>query len=330
MIKKPLFSFDNVNSTGLDTVPLNATIIIEDSSSGANEPESPKLIYIFDQTNITGSTTIGYLLSNLTNQWAELGGSGEGVRDVTKATATAGQTVFSCTYDDADNTDVFLNGVKMLQTDQYTLTSGNTLTLESGAQVGDFVEVLSFYTIDYPVTDADTLDSFNGTYYLDWDNFTDTPSTLAGYGLDAVAAPLASPTFTGTVTLPSGTDTVVKDTSPTLGGNLDMYDKYIIGLMGYQYTSTSANLDLVQGNIFYINVTGNFTQTFSNEPTSGKTTIISVELQNAGAHTITWDTNIKWAGGTAPGFTTSGKDIVTLYTRDGGINWYGSAQLDYS
>ncbi len=102
------------------------------------------------------------------------------------------------------------------------------------------------------------------------------------------------------------------------------------GVSTYNYTSTSTNIDLSNGNSFYINCTANLTQTFSNIPSSGKTVIITLELYDAGDFTITWDSSINWANGTVPTFTSDGTDIVTMYTRDSGTNWHASAQLGYA
>jgi hypothetical protein len=51
------------------------------------------------------------------------------------------------------------------------------------------------------VVSADQLDGFDGPYYLNWNNFTNTPSTLAGYGIidAALATDLGNFTFTGSV-----------------------------------------------------------------------------------------------------------------------------------
>ncbi len=62
--------------------------------------------------------------------------------------------------------------------------------------------------------DADTLDAQQGSYYLNYSNFTNTPTipSLSGYATEsfvntalAVKAPLASPTFTGSPTAPTPT-----------------------------------------------------------------------------------------------------------------------------
>ena len=45
-------------------------------------------------------------------------------------------------------------------------------------------------------TDADTLDGFDSPYFLDWTNFTNTPTTLAGYGITDAASATSTTTFT--------------------------------------------------------------------------------------------------------------------------------------
>ncbi len=142
MTRKPTFSFNDTDEVGIDQVPLNALILIEDDSEPANGTGSPKLIYLNDKTSIDGATTISELLA-LTTQWNEVGG-GSLSRSVYNFTATAAQTVFTITYDTATNTDVYLNGVKMIDAEQYTLSGNDTLTLENGAQAGDLIELIAF------------------------------------------------------------------------------------------------------------------------------------------------------------------------------------------
>lgn len=62
-------------------------------------------------------------------------------------TATAGQTVFACNYE--DRVDVFINGVLLSDAD-FTATNGTSITLTSGATVGDIVQIDGFSkTVNY-------------------------------------------------------------------------------------------------------------------------------------------------------------------------------------
>lgn len=87
--------------------------------------------------------------------------------------------------------------------------------------------------------------------------------------------------------------------------------------------ASSVNFDLSTGNIFYKTITGSTVFTKTNVPISGKTVGFTLELTNGGSAALTWTSlgTVTWAGGTIPTFTTSGLDIIELYTRDGGTTW---------
>ena len=71
------------------------------------------------------------------------------------------------------------------------------------------------------------------------------------------------------------------------------------------------------------NVTGAATLTITGVPNDGKAYGMTFELNNAGTN-ITWPASVTWLG-TAPTLRASGVSMVTLVTRNGGTNWYGSA-----
>jgi len=58
--------------------------------------------------------------------------------------ATAGQTLFSFTYT-AGYLDVFLNGVKLRNTEDFAATNGNTVVLVTGATDGDEIDMVALY-----------------------------------------------------------------------------------------------------------------------------------------------------------------------------------------
>ncbi len=119
---------------------------------------------------------------------------------------------------------------------------------------------------------------------------------------------------------------------------IDMDDKILQKpvLKDYGETLVSANsgttytIDLTAGNVHKITLTGSCTFTFSNPPTSGTGGSLSLILiqDGTGSRTATWPASVKWAGGTAPTLTTTattGTDILTFITTDGGTIWYGFA-----
>lgn len=79
-------------------------------------------------------------------------------------------------------------------------------------------------------------------------------------------------------------------------------------------------LDVSTGSYFKAQATGNRTITLTNPPASDVAEIV-IEGVNFGAHTITWPSSVKWPGGVAPTFTTSGTDIIVGVTRDAGATW---------
>lgn len=60
--------------------------------------------------------------------------------------------------------------------------------------------------------------------------------------------------------------------------------------------------------------------------TSTGAVFATLRITNGGS-LVTWASNIKWPGGTAPSLTASGTDILTFYTDDSGTNWYGALAM---
>ena len=63
-------------------------------------------------------------------------------------TATSGQTIFATSGYTPGYVDVWLNGVKLVNGDDFTATNGSDVVLTSGAAAGDTVEVLAFTSFD--------------------------------------------------------------------------------------------------------------------------------------------------------------------------------------
>ena len=86
------------------------------------------------------------------------------------------------------------------------------------------------------------------------------------------------------------------------------------------------DINLANGNVVTATVdTSANTFTFSNPPASGKCGSFTLILTNGGSQTVNWPAAVDWAGGTSPTLTTSGVDVLTFTTVDGGTIWYGFA-----
>ena len=46
-------------------------------------------------------------------------------------------------------------------------------------------------------------------------------------------------------------------------------------------------------------------------------------MVNAGAFAITWPASIEWVNGISPILTSSGTDVLSFFTFDGGTTYYG-------
>ena len=86
------------------------------------------------------------------------------------------------------------------------------------------------------------------------------------------------------------------------------------------------DIDLTVGNVVTATVTASAnTFTFSNPSASGKSCSFTLILTNGGSQTVNWPGSVDWPAATAPTLTTSGVDVLTFTTVDGGTIWYGFA-----
>jgi len=158
--------------------------------------------------------------------WMDAGSSINGVVNNQVFTATAGQTVFSFTYD-IGFLSVYLNGVKLTSAD-FTATNGTSFTLGVACVVGDIVEAMAFGTFvvadHYTKSETDSLfveasgdETISGVKTFSSSPIVPTPTTatqVASKGYADGLFVLASETVAGKVELATsaevqaGTDTV--------------------------------------------------------------------------------------------------------------------------
>ena len=87
-------------------------------------------------------------------------------------------------------------------------------------------------------------------------------------------------------------------------------------------TSNTA-VDFSAGNVQTVTVGGNCEFSFTNPPASGKAGTLTLIITNGGAHTVTFASAVKWPSDVPPSLTTSGVDVISFLTTDGGTNIYG-------
>lgn len=99
------------------------------------------------------------------------------------------------------------------------------------------------------------------------------------------------------------------------------------GLSALGNKTGATTLNLANGNVFSLTMTGNVTFTFSGA-TAATACSFGVYLKQdaTGSRTVTWPASVKWAGATAPTLSTAANalDILVFESIDGGTTWYGS------
>lgn len=85
----------------------------------------------------------------------------------------------------------------------------------------------------------------------------------------------------------------------------------------------TTTLDWSAGDSFDFTASGSGAATlaFSNLPASGTSSWITVDITNGGLRTWTYPTGTHWVSGSAPTLTSSGRDRINFFTRDGGSNY---------
>ena len=88
-------------------------------------------------------------------------------------------------------------------------------------------------------------------------------------------------------------------------------------------TTGAVTLNASLATYFYNTATtGIITFTFSGAAATGRVTTMTLELFGGGTNAPVWPASVDWPAGTEPTWTT-GVDVVSFITRDGGTTWLG-------
>ena len=196
-----------------------------------------------------------------------------------------------------------------------TLNSTNKLTF---GDTGTFIHQSSDGVL---TIESDTTVDINGAVALNGAVTGATNITLSGE-LDA-----ATGDFSGAVDI-GGTLTLS-------GGDMDASDQNIANIKTATFvdehdnssSGTSDTIDWREGLKQKTTMTGNCTYSFT--APAGPCNLILTCYQDGTVRTITWPSNVKWPGGTAPTFTGTNniRDIVAFYYD--GTDYFGQATLNY-
>ena len=210
--------------------------------------------------------------------WVSAGSSVNGTSERQNYTATAGQTVFAANYD-SGYVDIWLNGIKLVEgsSEDFTASTGTTVTLTTGANVGDDVSIIAYGT--FTLADHYTKVQTDARYYQQSQLYTQT-QTDAGF-VDQTSE-------TGAAKIPAGT-TAQRDASPATGAlRFNSTDTSFEGYDGSEWGSIGGG---AADGVFYENeqnVTANYTiVSTKNAMTAGPINI------NSGV-TVTIETGARW------------------------------------
>jgi hypothetical protein len=94
-------------------------------------------------------------------------------------------------------------------------------------------------------------------------------------------------------------------------------------------TSTAYTVDLANGSVQILTLTGNCTFTFPTA-TAGKGFTMLLKQDGTGSRTVTWPSSVKWPASTAPTITsTASKGDKFVFVGDGTYWWASSAGQNY-
>ena len=192
-------------------------------------------------------------------------------------------------------------------------TSGNTAPAQSDVGTGDF-----WFENDTGLYFANVYDGAT----LAWlqlsghDGATGPTGSTGSFDSSGVVV-CAGVSANGGITVGGPSNFLDNDVSRP---NLKDYSEDV-NAIGTVNSNTAVNFE--NGNVQTVTIGGNCEFSFSNPPASGKAGTVTLLITNGGAHTTTFASAIKFPGGVAPSLTTSGIDIVSFVTTDGGTNIYG-------
>ena len=145
-------------------------------------------------------------------------------------------------------------------------------------------------------------------------------------GLATVATTGSYTDLTNEPTAPSGTIVGTTDTQTLTNKTVEagtFTNGYTEELVTAN-TSTAYTIDLANGSVQYLTLTGNCTYTFPT-PVAGKSFILVQKQDATGSRTVTWPASVDWPGATAPTLTaTASKADKFVFTAIDSSNWLGS------
>lgn len=324
---KPIYTFPDGSSTGIDQLPINSIIHVIDSDGAG----TPRTITYTDDAGITSLTTITTLLAG---------------SNYKESVITELDGILASSFLRSDTADTALGQIDFAQPPRFVATNGTapfavtqstTKVANLNADLLDGFDSINITKHLGTLGDSVNLDSLattadNGYYQVSSTNAStgsNMPETSEGGLLfNFYKSPLSYQTYqsfsTGRIFSRTGNGGFWNnwaEVAPT--DSPELTTPTITGTIEKAVSLTGTNINVTTGNVFYKTISGATTLTVSAVGTTGNVISFILELTNPSTN-VTWWSGIKWAGGTAPTLTTTGVDLIGFYTHDGGTTWRGS------
>ena len=341
----PASSTDNAivrwDGTGGNLVQDSGVVIDDSGRVGIGTSSPDEAVHVVGSV-LAGAADLGTVTYSSVDQFIAMGSGVAGILINNTSTTGVGYITFGdgaiagrIQYDHSNNSMQFLtSNIERLRIDSSgnvgigTSSPGKTLDVDGQLRIrngGTSGYALLEYGASLTATNNWHVGSegdgsfrfYNGTFGAGTERMRIDSSGNVGIG---TTSPSALLDVDGTTRL--GGAVSVEDNEVTRPKLKDYSETTVVANTGTTYT-----IDLENGNVFNLTLTGNCTYTFNNPPASGSAGAFTL-IQNqdgTGSRTVTWPASVEWAGGSAPTITStlSSTDVFTFITTDGGTTWYG-------
>lgn len=184
-----------------------------------------------------------------------------------------------------------------------------------------------------------TITSIAANEILQWNGSAWINQTFAEAGIGSGDGDVTGPgssTDNAIARFDSTTGKIIQNSSATIddSGNLSAANIAATGQIGSAIndagnSGTSKTIDWDDGNVQFVDMTGNVTFTLSN-PVSGNAYTLILKQDATGSRTATWPAAVQWPGGTAPTLSTAANsiDVITLVYNGLDTEYYANSVLD--